>query len=49
MNERISAFVWLFAFLSIAAPAFAQSEPAAESAVAATVGDDPIEVAEAQR
>ena len=49
MNGRISAFVWLFAFLLIAAPAFAQSAPAAESAVAATVGDDSIEVAEAQR
>ena len=42
MNGRFSAFVWLFGFLSIAAPAFAQPEPAAESAVAATVGDDPI-------
>ena len=42
-------FVWLFAFLSLAAPAFAQPAPAAESAVAATVGDDPIDVAEAQR
>ena len=48
--NRLPAFVWLFAFLSLAAPAFAQPcEPATKSAVAATVGDDPIEVAEAQR
>ncbi|MGA2254386.1 MAG: peptidylprolyl isomerase [Thermoguttaceae bacterium] len=49
MNQRFSALVWLIAILSIAAPAFAQREPAGESAIAATVGDDPVEVAEAQR
>ena len=45
MNGRFSTFVCLFGILLIAAPAVAQSE----SAVAATVGDDPVEVAEAQR
>ena len=45
MNGRLLAFVWLFSFLWIAAPAFGQAEPA----VAASVGDDPVEVAEAQR
>ncbi len=44
MTRRISIFAWLFGFLSLAAPA-----AAAESAVAAAVGDDPVEVAEAQR
>ena len=44
MSSRLSVFVWLFGFLSLAAPA-----AAAESAVAATVGDDPVEVAETQR
>ena len=47
--NRLFAFVWLFGFLSIAAPALAQPESAAESAVAASVGDDPVEVAELQR
>ncbi len=49
--NRLSAPVWLFGFLAIAAPAFAQpaAEPPAKSAVAATVGDDPVEVAEVQR
>jgi parvulin-like peptidyl-prolyl isomerase len=47
--NKLFAFVWLFAFLSIDAPAFAQPEAAAESAVAASVGDDPVEVAEARR
>jgi parvulin-like peptidyl-prolyl isomerase len=47
MNRRFVAFVWLFALLGTALPARAQS--AAEAGVAATVGDDPIEVAEAQR
>jgi parvulin-like peptidyl-prolyl isomerase len=49
MNGRFFLLVWLFCFLGIAAPAFAQPEPAEESAVAAIVGDDPIQVAEAQR
>ena len=49
MNGRISAFVCLFAFLTLALPPFAKPAPPAESAVAATVGDDPVEVAEAQR
>ncbi len=50
---RFAIFVCLFSLLQIAVPAFAQSEsvaaPTTESAVAATVGDDPIAVAEAQR
>ena len=45
MNAR---FVWLFAFLSITTPSLAQ-QGLTESAVAATVGDDPVEVAETQR
>jgi parvulin-like peptidyl-prolyl isomerase len=53
MNRRFSAFLCLFGLQCLAAPACAQPGPApestAESAVAATVGDDPIEVAEVQR
>ncbi|MGO9114777.1 MAG: peptidylprolyl isomerase [Thermoguttaceae bacterium] len=49
MNKRLSAFVWLFGLLSVAAPVFADPASAVESAVAATVGDDAVEVAEAQR
>lgn len=53
MSRKITAFVCLFTFLSLAAPAVTQAEPgtetAAEPVVAATVGDDPIAVAEAQR
>ncbi len=45
MNAR---FVWLFGFLSIATPSFAQARPT-EPAVAAMVGDDPVEVAETQQ
>jgi len=39
----------MFGLLPIAAPAFAQGKLAAESAIAATVGDDPVEVAEVER
>jgi parvulin-like peptidyl-prolyl isomerase len=49
MTGRFSTSVWLFAFLSLAVPAFAAPAPATASAVAATVGDDPVEVAEAQQ
>jgi parvulin-like peptidyl-prolyl isomerase len=49
MNGRVSLFVWLFGFLAISAPAFAQRKPAAESAVVATVGGDAVELAEVQR
>ncbi len=49
MTARLSLFFCLLVFLPIAAPALAKPEPAAKSAVAAMVGDDPVEVAEAQR
>ena len=49
MTRIPSAFVCLFALLLIAAPAFAEPRPAADATVAASVGDDPIEVAEVQR
>ena len=45
---RVSIFVWLFGFLLIATPSLAQPGPT-EPAVAATVGDDPVEVAEVQQ
>jgi parvulin-like peptidyl-prolyl isomerase len=49
MNRRFSAFHCLFALLSIAVPVLGQSQPTTESPIAATVGDDPVAVIEAQR
>ena len=48
MTRRFTALVWLFSFLLIDTPGLAQPVPT-EPAVAATVGDDPIEVVEAQQ
>jgi parvulin-like peptidyl-prolyl isomerase len=49
MSIRLFTVVWLSACLVVAATTFTEPVPTNESAIAATVGDDPIEVAEAQR
>jgi len=49
MTRSFSAVVWLAGLFLIAAPGFTQAVATAEPAIAATVGDDPVEVAEVER